>query len=307
MDDSSQSVPLDETVLQGLRAFTRSNALKRAVLSVVAPVATLESVSHWADQFDALDERGCGEIGVQELATRLSELSVSKTEAAELTATLAAVDGDSKEMISYSAFLAACLSANMSLGAQQVDDLFDRLDSDSDGFVSIDQVAEVLGDVVDLEELRTDLGGDALSREKFSRLLLSPHLGLSRVGLRQLLGAFGNLPSRWRIDTLRAKVGTGKDEVDVEASRAENAAWRLWARDGVSAAPCAAQQESGTRAEDPQQEPASAEDLRDGLGENVRATWAVATAEAKSGDAEAVRRENMAWRTWHQEKLKSGS
>ncbi|CAK0853369.1 unnamed protein product, partial [Prorocentrum cordatum] len=66
LDSDEAAPPLDAEVLEGMRAFARSNCLKRAVLSAVAPVATVEKVSHWADQFEALDVRKEGTVSVKD-------------------------------------------------------------------------------------------------------------------------------------------------------------------------------------------------------------------------------------------------
>jgi len=186
-----QAASLDSDVLVGLRAFVKSNALKRAVLSAVAPTASVEEVSRWADQFEGLDKEGTGTIPVKELAERLcSELNASEEEATALAAAAASADGG--ELISYSAFLAACLSTHMAaLKEQQIRELFARLDRDKNGFVSIEELGAGLGDVVDLEELRADLGdsGGELTYDTFCWLLLRP-----AAGLRHLLSACRSLP-----------------------------------------------------------------------------------------------------------------
>eukprot|EP00746_Dinoflagellata_sp_MGD_P005226 gnl/MRDRNA2_/MRDRNA2_110127_c0_seq1.p1 gnl/MRDRNA2_/MRDRNA2_110127_c0~~gnl/MRDRNA2_/MRDRNA2_110127_c0_seq1.p1 ORF type:complete len:779 (+),score=154.02 gnl/MRDRNA2_/MRDRNA2_110127_c0_seq1:37-2337(+) len=296
---SAQPVPLDAAVLQGMRALARGNTLKRAVLTAVAPIATVEEVTRWADQFEALDEQGCGMISVKDLAQRLMELSASKEEAEELSMTLGNLD-DNPEQISYSAFLAACLSAHMTLGDEQVRELFDRLDKNNDGFVSIEECQAGLGDLLDMDELHSELHGQ-LSYDEFCRLLLGPRLGPSTCkGLRQLLGAYSSIRQQWRIDTIRAKINP--DDA-MEAARAENAAWRTWARDGGEppSTPKAGHHNHDNKENSVCAKP---ETILEALGENKTAAWAVATAEAKQGDVEAARRENMAWRLWHREQIK---
>lgn len=65
--------PLDAAVLESIRDFSRSNALKRAVLRAVTPVATIERVAEWADHFEAVDSDGSGKVAIEDLARRLAE------------------------------------------------------------------------------------------------------------------------------------------------------------------------------------------------------------------------------------------
>mmetsp|Transcript_17330 Transcript_17330/g.39292 ORF Transcript_17330/g.39292 Transcript_17330/m.39292 type:complete len:391 (+) Transcript_17330:1-1173(+) len=318
-----QAASLDSDVLVGLRAFVKSNALKRAVLSAVAPTASVEEVSRWADQFEGLDKEGTGTIPVKELAERLcSELNASEEEATALAAAAASADGG--ELISYSAFLAACLSTHMAaLKEQQIRELFARLDRDKNGFVSIEELGAGLGDVVDLEELRADLGdsGGELTYDTFCWLLLRP-----AAGLRHLLSACRSLPglASWRVETVRARHGqrlpSGDDhDTATEAARCENASWRRWylsvACNSAEVSPA-----GSVRAPSPPEsvvavsprilpkEPSvdmtiEVEGILRKSGEEVASAWAMATAEAKDGSVDASRRENLAWRKWNKEQM----
>lgn len=301
-DLTAETVPLDPDVLRGMRAFMRSNALKRAVLSAVAPIATVEEVSRWADQFEALDSSGLGIIRVQDLAKQLVGRSLSEAEADALARPLAS--DDDGESISYSSFLAACVAAHMTLDEMQVGELFQRLDKDADGLVSADEVKTAFGDVVDGDELEAELGERCFSYEDFKRLLLFPGFSLAHTAsLRQLLGGIRSLQQQWRVDTRRAKSEPGADKD--EAARAENRAWRTMAmrREDVRAdvvAPLDRSRKPQTSIAPSLTAPRSpAADILESIGRDTHAAWAVATAEAKSGDFEAVRRENMAWRLLH--------
>jgi calcium-dependent protein kinase len=230
IEPQASLVPLDATVLQGMRTFTQSNALKRAVLSAVAPVATVDEVSRWADQFETLDVDGRGTLPVQVLAKRLVELSnVQEPEASELSTALAAID--SGELVSYSAFLAACLSAHMTIREPELCQFFQQVDSNSDGYVSVEDVERALGDVVDVEALRNDLAGHAISYNEFRWFMFMPRLGPTKLGFRQLLAVCGGLTSAWKVDTKRAKLfelATAEDHGTMWACRRENMAWRIW-------------------------------------------------------------------------------
>lgn len=310
-----EDVELEEEVLKGMKTFSHCNALKRAVLYVIAPCATAEEVSRWADQFEALDEHCSGTVSVKDLLGRLLK-STSAEEAEAIAAALASLEDG--EQISYSAFLAACLGAHTSLEDKQLHELFQRLDRDRDGKVTAAEVCMALGDVVDLKALRTELGGRSLTYAEFKWLLLRPHVGQTIFGLRQLLGAFKEvgLPHCWRVYTgLGRHQGIDEDKA-MEAARQENAVWRMWHfSHNHSLEGC--QEEEEEEDEDlattapietsgfPLTEPSAQvvkldEELPEVAKGDATDVWRQAMHEAKSGDIEAIRRENLAWRTLHQ-------
>jgi Ca2+-binding EF-hand superfamily protein len=242
----------------------------------------------------ALDRQGLGTISVQEFVDRLrSELSTSEAEATRLSALLVEV-ADDGELISYSAFLAACLSAHEAvLKEGDLRSLFLRLDTDNDGLVTFADLSKALGDTVDLEELRSDLNEDGgsceeLTYDDFRLLLLFPARGLHKI-----LGAEN---ASWRVDTVRARIGLTDEGEAVDAARRENMAWRLWWRDG---GPASAGLPHATEAlVDGELQRTLSKDLPN-VGDDLPAAWAVATVEAKGGDISAARRENLCWRKWN--------
>eukprot|EP00930_Biecheleria_cincta_P088924 TRINITY_DN7818_c0_g1_i3.p1 TRINITY_DN7818_c0_g1~~TRINITY_DN7818_c0_g1_i3.p1 ORF type:complete len:862 (+),score=154.78 TRINITY_DN7818_c0_g1_i3:267-2588(+) len=333
--------PLDTVVLDGLRAFTKGSKVKRSVLRALAPLASVDEVSRWADQFEALDEQGTGMVKVKDLAQSLAQHTKSPEEAEAISAALA--ESDDSEEVSYSAFLAACLCAHHShLEEKQLRGLFDRLDKDGTGTITAEQLGQALGDVVDMESINVEFGSRPLTFTDFRWLLQRPQLAPSSMsGLRQLVGAFRGLglEKNWRVDTVRARL---EGENSIEAARRENAAWRRWHKQRL-------RREAGEEiAEDDDEEDSSdellpesvqaqlpsmqtlpsessskgidsrkcsgAESLSRGADSELAASsspsvlpneesnadlqtaWAVATAEAKEGELEARRRENLAWR-----------
>eukprot|EP00933_Yihiella_yeosuensis_P016044 TRINITY_DN13851_c0_g1_i1.p1 TRINITY_DN13851_c0_g1~~TRINITY_DN13851_c0_g1_i1.p1 ORF type:complete len:435 (+),score=91.83 TRINITY_DN13851_c0_g1_i1:113-1306(+) len=358
-NDAAQT-PLDPQVVAGLRAFCRGNAVKRAVLRALAPLATVDEVGRWADVFEALDDNSTGTVSVKAFAEELAKTeAMSSEEARKLAEAAAAATGDAGEEISYSAFLAACLSAHShQLEEKQLKALFDKLDKEKKGTISLSQVNSALGDIVDVEALKDDFGDDGLSYIDFKWLVSRPQPGPNSVaGLRQLLGTMKglDLAPNWRVATKRAKDELG--EQYMEAARQENAAWRLWHRQkdrgelpdesdsdkekdalsvvhgkcsgtSISSFTSAESQKDAlklvielssgdTPKQGPEASPACSDvTLNVGKGASsvsidvnneVPQVWQVATAEAKDGDAEAVRRENMAWRMWNKNELEAGS
>jgi calcium-dependent protein kinase len=309
---SATNTPLDSVFLQNLRALARGSVLQRAVISAVAPVATVEDVARWENQFEALDAGGRGLISASTLAQRLAELPAVSTEEAEvLSATLAELGDGDGGLVSYSAFLSACLCTRMALSDEQVaEDLFNRLDEDADGRITIRELEVAFGDVdvealsdLELEIVGSDGSGKGFTLDGFKALLQGPLLGgAGRRALQGLLGVCRDLPLNTRFGKHRVRLNTGDD---FAAARAENIAWRHWAADPASAAAMASSLAvEKDRSESPRQpQPPSSLKAKalqqefQSVGSPERhEAWAVATREAKTGDWEAARRENMTWR-----------
>lgn len=218
--------PFDAEVLQSLRSFSRSNPLKRAVLRAVAPVATAERVATWVDHFEALRKDSDGKVAIKDLARRLMECGgLSKTEAVQLSAALAESD-ECGDRVSYSGFLAACLSAHVALDDQHLRCLFDRLGAKQTGTVSAADVCHALGDVVDIADLTAELEGKPLTYSDFRWLMSMPNHGPTVLGLRHLLGACSSVAVSWKL-SCHAKKSTDEAQA-MQATRRENMAWRVW-------------------------------------------------------------------------------
>ena len=349
-DGSAAPPALDTDVLDGLKAFTRGSAAKRAVLRAMAPVASVDKVSRWADQFEAIDEQGSGNIKVSDLLQRLVAQGLSTPAEAEVISSGLKTLADNSQQISYSAFLAACLCAHHShMEEKHLREIFSKLDTDNDEHVSVEAVGKALGGVVDVDALESEMGGRALSFADFQWLLQRPLAPSSMAGLRQLLGAFQDLglAKSWRVDTVAAKAAKYGDDAQFVAARRENAAWRQFhlsktrtgsmGTEGTPAAPSDSNSDKSrlspsaspkkllletaplpvpgsrpgsSRGENSPREDPVVDDFKGAAkeadNEELKAKWAVATAEAKDGDMEAARRENRAWRMMNMERSSSG-
>mmetsp|Transcript_25719 Transcript_25719/g.46989 ORF Transcript_25719/g.46989 Transcript_25719/m.46989 type:complete len:766 (-) Transcript_25719:69-2366(-) len=332
-----QSNDLHTDVLQGLRGFVKSNVLKRAVLTAVAPVATVGQVQKWASEFQALDVDGTGFITCKALTEQFKK-TASEAEAKELEAALKNVEEG--EEISYTAFLAVCLSGHLTLGDEEVREIFDRFDVNKDGILSEEEILASLSDLVgaQLEELQEQVKERGLTFEDFKRILLGPRVGCGLAGLEGLLKLAGEKAKSWRVDTARARKAAGtcsSVQADciaadatpderlaaleapwMEAARRENLAWRQREAWGRTNAPTGSRQDQPRRSKNialevgeaisfkPLQDtPKAAGDEKLIEGSPVPAEWAIATLEAKDGDPEAVRREYHSWRVWNKKAI----
>eukprot|EP00913_Durusdinium_trenchii_P003503 g3243.t1 len=182
-------------------------------------MASVEQVRKWADQFEALDENGTGQIKVSDLVEKVAQQSGEDVHVAEV---LKLTAGTNQE--------ANC--ASRPAREEQFRALFERLDKEKKGKVTVEQVSKALDGLVDLDGLESDFGARELSFTDFRWLLQRPLTPSSLVGLRQLLGLYedSGIAKSWRVDTVRAKMAGETDEGAIEAARRENAAWRQWHR-----------------------------------------------------------------------------
>lgn len=329
--DEADLPELDTDVIDGLRNFGRGNKLKQAILCALAPLATVEDVGRWADQFEALDTGCTGTVSVKDFAERLAKSTTNEKEANSLLEALAIAGGsDSCEEISYSAFLAACLCAHKDpMEDKRLRELFSKLDTKKTGLVEPEEIVAALGDIVDIKAITEEFGNRGISYNDFQWLL---HRPVSISGLRQLLGSIKGteLAPGWRVATKTAKDKFGGN---ADAARKENAAWRHWHRQQLRAAagehiedddalspqttghgvPMSSKESgcSETSSTSPTSFPAVPDAIQEVISDiasqDSATAWQLAAAQAKEGDFEAVRRENLAWRIWNREQSKGSS
>jgi serine/threonine protein kinase len=172
-----KKVKLATSVIDGLKLLSQSNELKQRLLCLMAPTASADKVQVWAKQFEEQDEAGSGMVKVKDMVSMLiKHQNCSKDEAEQITSSLQALsDGD---LVSYSAFLAACLSSHMAKHMKDSDlqGLFKRMDKDHDGTVSLEEVKEVFGDdVIGEEQLKEVMGSkNHLTLSDLRWLLFNP-------------------------------------------------------------------------------------------------------------------------------------
>jgi len=260
VDDKPQELePLGDEILEALSAFASGGGLKRAVLRAIAPAATSEQAAVWTDHFQALDPQGEGMVPSRDLARHLAEhCGIAPSRAAELCAALAE-EGSSS--VAYPDFMAACLSMQVPLDAHQCKSLFDNLDTDRSSTISVAEVRRALRDVADLEAVSDEFAEKEVTYTGFRWLLAVSACGPT------LLGRRGPRESRWmspHVDAGVPKFEPSPIVANLSALGAEaflsDVVWRQ-------------------------------------RKDDMQKAWQVATIAAKEGCAQAVRCENVLWRT----------
>lgn len=141
----SATVPDVETeVVSALLDFAKASRFRRACLFVMAWSLTNDERAGVREAFLEIDRDRSGAISLGELKTVLvNHLDVGDD---KTKAVFDALDTSHHEEIHYSEFLAAMCSSRITLHDQLLQATFRRFDRDDSGFISVDNLKEVLGD-----------------------------------------------------------------------------------------------------------------------------------------------------------------
>ena len=134
---------LSEQDLAGsLREYSATSAIRRVGLMVIAHRTEADSVRTLRKAFRAIDTGGEGYITFQELEDVLQTQGHTTEEIKDI---FDAVDHANDQRISYTEFLAAMLDGQSHLQEDALLDAFDRIDSDDSGFISFENLRDLLG------------------------------------------------------------------------------------------------------------------------------------------------------------------
>lgn len=214
---SSKAPSLNKDILRSLRRYADASRVRRAVLQLLAQELAPEETKELRSTFLDLDKSGDGTVRLAELKDAIrgnrdgdaspagsASPTSPKTPASLLRRSKSDVidrlfqvlDSNSDEQIYYSDFLAATMDARSQLRQEAVRAAFHRLDADSSGTISADDLRRVIGETfegVDVELLvrEADTGGTGeVGFNDFIRLLDGRDASVSPVARqRQRLGA----------------------------------------------------------------------------------------------------------------------
>ena len=133
-----------------MKKFSTYSKLKKLALMVVAHKSTSEEIGILRKVFQKYDLRGDGNIRFSEFRKALSQYGFSNKEMKEM---FVGIDLDGTGKIRYTEFLAATIEAQGAIDEVRLAEAFDRLDSDDSGYISADNLREILGDEFPQEEL----------------------------------------------------------------------------------------------------------------------------------------------------------
>lgn len=147
----ANTVAIDENVVDALRQFGKASKFRRCCLEMMAWSLSNEERAKVRQYFIQMDQNHQGTITLTELKKVLTDKFNIADE--ETNAIFAAMDTNSDEEIHYSDFLAAMVSTRIALHDDLLMAAFKRFDTDSSGYITSDNLREVLGDSYEGEEI----------------------------------------------------------------------------------------------------------------------------------------------------------
>ena len=139
-----------ENAKASIKRFANYSKLRKVALMVVAHKSTSAEIGILRKVFQEYDKRGCGQLTYEEFKAALNEAGYTDDEYRQV---FDAVDLDGTGFIRYTEFLASTIEAQGAISEERLAEAFDRLDSDDSGFISAENLREILGNDFPKEEI----------------------------------------------------------------------------------------------------------------------------------------------------------
>eukprot|EP00614_Pseudopedinella_elastica_P008526 CAMPEP_0172596972 /NCGR_PEP_ID=MMETSP1068-20121228/16875_1 /TAXON_ID=35684 /ORGANISM="Pseudopedinella elastica, Strain CCMP716" /LENGTH=475 /DNA_ID=CAMNT_0013396255 /DNA_START=39 /DNA_END=1466 /DNA_ORIENTATION=- len=140
-----------ENIVNSLKQYSSYSKLRKAALMVVAHRTEGGQIAAIRDAFLDIDTSREGTITLEELQTVLSNYGMDPD---EITDVFKGVDVDKTGRIGYTEFLAATVEAKGLNTEDKLLEAFDRLDADDSGYITFENLREILGSAYDPEEVK---------------------------------------------------------------------------------------------------------------------------------------------------------
>mmetsp|Transcript_50417 Transcript_50417/g.117679 ORF Transcript_50417/g.117679 Transcript_50417/m.117679 type:complete len:568 (-) Transcript_50417:94-1797(-) len=149
--EEKQKVDIDEGIIDSLRQYGQASRFRRACMEMMAWSLTNEERSMVRKQFLAMDKNKEGTITLGELRqVMIDQFDISDEETKRV---FEAMDSNNDSTIHYSDFLAAMLSTRIKLHGDLLLKTFKRFDKDSSGYITVENLREVLGESFEGEDV----------------------------------------------------------------------------------------------------------------------------------------------------------
>jgi Ca2+-binding EF-hand superfamily protein len=155
---SKSHAEVDDSIVDALRQFGEASKFRRCCMEMMAWSLSNDERARVRQYFVSMDESKSGTITLVELKKVLEEkFSVPDDETMRI---FGALDSNNDESIHYSDFLSAMVSTRIALHDNLLKAAFKKFDTDSSGYITVDNLREVLGETYDGEAVQ-DLLADA--------------------------------------------------------------------------------------------------------------------------------------------------
>jgi len=132
----------EDNIAESLSEYARCSKLRKIALMIVAHRSDYEALRDLREAFRAIDTNDEGFLNFGELQVVLRRAGYDDETVRQV---FDAVDHDGTGRISYTEFIAACLEGSSLVQEDQLVEAFDRLDADDSGYISRENLKEILG------------------------------------------------------------------------------------------------------------------------------------------------------------------
>mmetsp|Transcript_37334 Transcript_37334/g.79325 ORF Transcript_37334/g.79325 Transcript_37334/m.79325 type:complete len:550 (-) Transcript_37334:58-1707(-) len=147
------SAEVDSDVVSALRQFGQASKFRRCCMEMMAWSLSNDERAKVRSYFMAMDKNNEGTITLGELKQVLQQKF--HIPEGEILAIFEAMDSNNDESIHYSDFLAAMVSTRIALHGDLLRAAFKRFDKDNSGYITVENLRQVLGDSFEGAEVET--------------------------------------------------------------------------------------------------------------------------------------------------------
>lgn len=134
--------------------YSKYTKLQRMALMVIAHKSTSAEIGILRKIFHQYDTERDGQLSYDEFKAAIKEAGLSEADYQQI---FNAVDLDGTGKIRYTEFLAATIEAHGVISEERLAEAFDRLDADDSGYISAENLAEMLGEDFPKSEIESIL------------------------------------------------------------------------------------------------------------------------------------------------------
>lgn len=192
---TKKRIKIRPDVLEGMQNFADHSELKKTILMTMAYTMDKSSLNELRDLFTVLDSKGTGTITLVDMKKALGQINSDKQmDDKTIEKLFRGIDIDRSGQVHYNEFLAAVVESQGLITMEHLADAFDRLDSSGKGYISKDDLRNILG--VDCNENLVNRMMDEadikkngqIDYDEFLRLMFEdPTKGVDAIGRPDLL------------------------------------------------------------------------------------------------------------------------
>ncbi|KAL3932694.1 MAG: hypothetical protein SGPRY_000602 [Prymnesium sp.] len=157
---------INEDVIKTLKQHAQQTRFQRAMRHKMATLLTSQELHQLRNMFESLDADGTGTVSIEELNRALRDATALDDEASKALSSLNLtnfdLDGDGE--IDWREFVGGCVQDHHIYNEENIERLFNEIDADGSGSLSLKEITTVLGDD---HELMRELGA-ALTKARLN-------------------------------------------------------------------------------------------------------------------------------------------